>query len=70
VESVHENGPAVLQGLVEGDVDLAIVSAVREVATRTLQAMADHLAGAGTGNRNIVLPFALLTPENISPVPS
>jgi len=66
----HENGPAVLQGLVEGEVDLAIVSPVREIATRTLQAMADHLAGAGTGNRNIVLPFALLTPENISPVPS
>jgi len=61
----HENGPATIRGLMEGVVDLAIVSPVREIATRTLQAMADRLANGGTGNRNIVLPFALLTPENI-----
>jgi ABC-type sugar transport system substrate-binding protein len=59
-----EYGPKTAQGLLEGTVDLVIDSPAKDIAAKTVRAMARALDGRPLAAADLTSEFRLITPEN------
>ncbi len=61
----HEKSPAAVQGLLEGTVDLVIANPVETIAQSAARAMEQALTGKTPEAAESLIPFELVTAENI-----